>query len=163
MTRILFPAAFVLCAAMALAATADAAGSDAKGTLVYKARTATMKYAYLVKGPDAVSKQPLRRLILSATDLGGKIASCMTMSCTDGYLGEGLSVNLEPGPRFNYWVSMNDQRVQYSGTEPIASLTATTDDARRLAGVLRFDKTAAGGPKVDITFDAALVKEVSAP
>ena len=37
------------------------------------------------------------------------------------------------------------------------------DDAKRLSGTLRFDKTGAGGPKVDITFDAALAKEVAAP
>ena len=57
----------------------------------------------------------------------------------------------------------NDQLVQYSGTEPVASLAAKVDDAKRLAGTLRFDKTGAGGPKVDIEFDATLVKEVSAP
>ena len=36
-------------------------------------------------------------------------------------------------------------------------------EALRVPGALRFDKTAAGGPKVDVEFDAALVKEVSAP
>ena len=163
MTNWIFIAPISLCVWLALPLGALAAGNDAKGTLSYKARTATPKYAYLVKGPDAVSKQPIRRLILSATDLGSKIAACKTMSCTDSDLTEGMSINLEPGPRFNYWVSMNDQKVQYSGTEPVASLAARIDDAKRLAGTLRFDKTAAGGPKVEIEFDAALVKEVPAP
>jgi hypothetical protein len=155
--------ALALCACMMASSGALAAGNDAKGTLTYKGRTATPKYAYLVKGPDAVTKQPIRRLILSATDLSAKIAGCKTMSCTDSDLTEGMSVNLEPGARFNYWVSLDDQRVQYSGTEPVAALSAKTDDAKRMAGTLRFDKTAAGGPKVDIEFDAALVKEVSTP
>ena len=129
----------------------------------YKGRTTNVKYAYLVKGPDAVSKQTIRRLILSSTDLAAKIAACKTMSCTDSDLGDGLSVNLEDGPRLNYWMVMNGQKVQYSGTEPKGSLAAKADDAKRLAGALRFDKTAAGGPKVDVEFDAALVKEVTAP
>jgi hypothetical protein len=140
-----------------------AAGNDAKGTLVYKSRTTSVKYAYLVKGPDVVSKQPIRRLILSATDIGAKIAACKSMSCTDSELGDGLSVNFDGSARFNYWMVQNDQLVQYSGTEPVASLAAKVDDAKRFAGTLRLDKTGAGGPKVDIEFDAMLVKEVSAP
>ena len=152
-----------LCAGLAFSVGALAAGNDAKGTLTYKTRTAAIKYAYLVQGPDAVSKQTIRRLIFSATDLGAKIAACKTMSCTNSALTEGMSVNLESGPRVNYWVSLNDQMVQYSGTEPVASLATKTDDAKRLAGALRFDKTGAGGPKVDLEFDAAMVKEVTAP
>ena len=35
---------------------------------------------------------------------------------------------------------------------------AKTDDAKKVAGTLRFDKTGAGGPKVNVTFDAAVVK-----
>jgi hypothetical protein len=150
-------------AVLAVPSLLSAAGNDAKGTVVYKARTANVKYAYLVKGPDAVSKQPIRRIILSATDLSAAIAKCKTMSCTDSDLGDGLSVNLEPGPCFNFWMVMNDQKIQYSGTEPVAALAAKVDDGKRIAGTLRFDKTGAGGPKVDIEFDAALVREVTAP
>jgi hypothetical protein len=160
-SRALAAASFAVVLSLA-AAPADAAG-EAKGTVDYKGRTTNVKYAYLVKGPDAVSKQTIRRLILSSADLAAKIAACKTMSCTDSDLGDGLSVNLEDGPRLNYWMVMNGQKVQYSGTEPKGSLAAKADDAKRLAGALRFDKTAAGGPKVDVEFDAALVKEVNAP
>ena len=146
-----------------IAGSAAAAGTDAKGTLVYKGKTANVKYAYLVQGPDAMSKKPIKRLILSATDLGAKIAACKTMSCTDSDLGDGMSVNIDGGDRLNYWLVQNDQKVQYSGTEPAASLAAKVSDGKRLAGTLRFDKTAAGGPKVDVEFDAAMAKETSAP
>ena len=156
-------ATLVLVPVLVAATPALAAGSEAKGTFVHGSRTTTVKYAYLIKGPDVVSKQPIRRLILSATDLGAKIAACKSMSCTDSDLGDGLSVNLDGSKRLNYWLGQNDQRVQYSGTEPVASLAAKADDAKRLSGTLRFDKTGAGGPKVDITFDAALAKEVAAP
>lgn len=152
-------ALFVLAATMA----GPASAGDAKGTVKYKDRTADVKYAYLVKGPDSVTKQTIRRLILSTKDLSAKIAACKTMSCTDSDLDDGLSVNLESGPRLNYWMVMNGQKIQYSGTEPVGSLAAKTDDAKKLAGTLKFDKTGAGGPKVDVEFDAPMVKEVSAP
>lgn len=156
-------ATLVALTALGAPLTLSAAGNDAKGTVVYKTRTEDMKYAYLVKGPDAVTKQPIRRIILSTADLSAAIAKCKTMSCTDSDLGEGLSVNLEPGPRFNYWMVMNGQKIQYSGTEPVAALAAKVDDGKRIAGTLRFDKTGAGGPKVDVEFDASLVKELPAP
>jgi hypothetical protein len=140
-----------------------AAASDTKGTLAYKTRTADLKYAYLVKGPDAVSKQTIRRLILSATDLGAKIAACKTMSCTDSDLNEGLSVNFDSGPRLNYWMVLNGQKIQYSGTLKPEVLKTTANDAKRIAGKLTFDDAGAGGPKVDIEFDATLTKEVTAP
>jgi hypothetical protein len=72
-------------------------------------------------------------------------------------------VNLDSGARFSYWMTLNDQMVQYSGTEPYAALAAKTDDPKRLVGTLKFDRTGSGGPKVDVEFDAVLVKEVSAP
>ena len=160
--------AFAVAAATAIAVLALAvphahAAGEAKGTVTSKTRTANVKYAYLVKGPDPVTKETIRRLILSTTDLSAKIASCTKMSCADGGLANGLMVNLDSGPRFSYWMTLNDQMVQYSGTEPYASLAAKTDDPKRLAGTLRFYKTGAGGPKVDVEFDAVLVKEVTAP
>jgi hypothetical protein len=153
----------VLVAGLLALIALPASAGDAKGTVVYKGRTADIKYAYLVKGPDAVTKQPIRRLILSTKDLGAKIASCAKMSCMDSDLDEGLEVDLVGGSRFNYWMVMNGQKIQYSGTEPTESLKVKIDDAKKLAGTLRFDKTSAGGPKVDIEFDAPMVKEVTAP
>jgi len=154
--------AFVLAVAFGLCSTAAAAG-DATGSVAYKGRTANLKFAYLVKGPDEVSKQTIRRLILSATDLSAKIVACTKMSCTDSNLTDGLSINFDSGPRLNYWVVLNDQKIQYSGTLKPEVLKTTASDAKRMAGKLSFDDAAAGGPKVDVDFDAALIKEVAAP
>ena len=150
--------------ALAVAIGAAAADGTAKGTLTYQAKsgaiTITPKFAYLVKGPDAVDdKLIIRHLILSATDLGAKIAACATMSCTNADLMNGMTVDFDAGPRLNYWVVLNDQRVQYSGTAKPAVLTLTADTATRLAGKLTLDGTA-GGPKVEIEFDAPLLKEL---
>jgi len=150
---------------LAFGGSASAADGTAKGTLTYSSKTGvitmTPKYAYLVIGPDAVdTSMIIRHLILSPDDLGAKIAACNTMSCTDAGLDNGMTVDLGAGPRLNYWVVLNDQRVQYSGTQRLASLALTTDSRSRLAGRLVFDASAAGGPKVEIEFDAPLLKEI---
>ena len=161
------PSSVALASAGFLVATAVlAAGGTAKGSLTYKAKsgpiTIAPKFAYLVKGPDAVDAgKTIRKLIFSTADLGAKIDACKTMNCTDADLGEGMTVDFDAGPRLNYWVVLNGQRVQYSGTEPPAALKLATDTPQRLAGTLAFDGGAAGGPQVAIEFDTPLVKEVT--
>lgn len=150
---------FALLVVLLLAAPLAAAG-DAKGTIAYKGRTLDVKHAYLVQTTDSMSGKPMHRLILSPKDIGGKIASCAKMSCVDGDLDEGIELDFVEGPRLNYWLVMNGQKIQYSGTEPKESLASTANDAKKVAGTLRFDKTGAGGPKVDVTFDAPFSKEL---
>ena len=154
-------------AALALAVSLDAVAADgsATGTLTYKSKgapiTVALKYVWLVKGPDAMDpKMTIRHLVFSATDIGAKIAACKTMSCTDADLGSGMTVDLGTSPRLNYWVSLNEQRVQYSGAAPSNALKLTTDTPTRLAGKLTIDDTAAGGAKVDVEFDTPLLQEL---
>jgi hypothetical protein len=144
----------------ALILSSPALAGDAKGTVVYKARTIDVKYAYVVQTTDAMSSKPMRRLVLSPKDIGAKIDACAKMSCVDGDLDDGIEFDFVDGPRLNYWLVMNGQKVQYSGTEPKESLVSTANDGKRIAGTLKFDKTSAGGPKVDVTFDAPMVKEL---
>ncbi len=156
-------AAIVALAAVGI--NAAAADGTASGTLTYAAKsgsiTMTPRYAYLVKGPDAVdTSKMIRHLILSPVDLGARIAACKTMSCTDADLKNGMTVDLDVGPRLNYWVVLNDQRVQYSGTARPAALELTANTPTRLAGKLVIDDSAAGGPKAEILFDAPLLKEI---
>ena len=140
-----------------------AAAGDAKGTLTHKARTVTFKHAYLVTGPDGFDpKKTVRRIVLSGTDVGAKLRGCQTMSCAGGELMEGLTVDLDGGPRLNYWMAINNQLVQHSGTKPPAALKASADEPKRLAGKLAFDGARSGGPKVEVEFDAALEKEYKA-
>lgn len=142
------------------ATPADAAEPQAQGTLVYKTYSIPMKYAYFVLGPDDVNRKTIRRVILSSADIGAKIAACKSMSCTEGEVREGLSVDLVPGGRIEYWIALSGQFVQYSGTEPAASLQITANQAERLAGRLKFDSTGAGGPRIDVEFDAPLTKDL---
>jgi hypothetical protein len=155
----------VLCAvALGAACGAGAAEGTASGSVTYQAKSgvlsATPRHAFLVKGPDAIdTSRVIRRLVFSASDLRAKIGACRSMSCADAELGEGMSVDLDSGPRLNYWVVFSDQKIQYSGTAPPAVLTLTTDTPARLSGKLSIDDSRAGGPRVDIEFDAPLIKE----
>jgi len=70
------------------------------------------RVAYLVDGPDAVENSKIiRHLILSAADLGAKIAACETMSCTDADLSNGMTIDLDAGPRLSYWVVLNELKM----------------------------------------------------
>lgn len=151
-------------AAIALASGAALAG-DAKGTAAYHAKSGplvvTFKHAYLVTGPDFVTRKTIRRVVLSVADVGAKLAACETMSCSDGGITEGMTLDFDGGPRINYWFVGNHQLVQYSGTADPASLKLTADTGKRIAGKWELDASGAGGPRVEMEFDAPLVKEIT--
>jgi hypothetical protein len=139
---------------------ATAADGEAKGTLIYKGTTVTLQHAYFVKGPDAMdAKTMLKRLILSKDDLGSAIQACKTMNCVDRAIHEAMQVDFGAGPRLLYWITLNGDRVQYSGTAEPSAATFAGNDLKRLAGTLRLDDTSAGGPRVEVEFEAALLKE----
>ena len=141
-------------------AASAAAADTTNGALSYKGRTAALKFAWLVTGPDDMAPgKTVRRLILSATDIGAKIEACKTFSCTDSDLKEGMTVEFGSGPRLNYWVVLNGQLIQYSGTAKHETFTARANEAGRVAGKLAIDDVAAGGPKIDAEFDVKLMKE----
>ncbi len=155
--------AIVMALAFAVALDAVAADGSASGTLTYKSKggpiSIAIKFAWLVKGPDDFDpKITIRHLIFSATDIGAKIAACETVTCMQGAVGSGMTIDLGASQRLNYWISLNDQRVQYSGAVLPAALKLTTDTSTRLAGKLTFDDTAADGPNVDIVFDVPLLR-----
>lgn len=162
MTRYVHTAA-IAAAAILLASPSHAIAGDTKGAISYKGTTVALAHAYLVTGPDAVDPATkIRRVVLSASDIGAKLQACTTMSCADGLVTEGMTVELTGGRRLNYWVALKDGKQQYSGTAELDALRARTDDATKLAGKLTIDDTAAGGPKIDVDFDAAFVKEMTA-
>src|SRR5262249_24388322 len=135
------PVALVACLALPVSA-AIAADGNAKGTVTYRTTTVALKHVYLIKGPDAVDpKKIIRRVILTRDDVGATTRGCQTMSCADGAVTDGLQVDFDAGPRLNYWVALNDQRLQYSGTACPEVMKASGRDPRRIAGVLSIDDT----------------------
>jgi hypothetical protein len=159
MQRLALVLALATLAPSAVPSRADA--GSAKGTLTHPRATLELKYAYLVKGPDALEpSKTIRRLILSAEDLGAKLDACTTMSCTDGEVSEGMTVDLDGGPRLNFWMAIQGQRVQHSGTQEIRVLETRVDEPGKLAGTLRFDARGSGGPEVDVDLEAPLVREL---
>jgi len=150
--------------ALACALALPVHAEPAKGTVTIGTRSANLQHAWLVVGPDAVDpKKTIRRVVFSATDIGAKLKACAKMSCTDGSVDEGMTIDLDNGPRINYWVALNGQRVQHSGTLEPKALASSASDARRVAGKLAFDQSSSGGAKVDVQFDAPLAKAFTSP
>lgn len=157
-----------ICLAVALLLTGSpgqaraAEPGAATGSINYQSKAGTIvvrpAHAYLVKGPDTVTGNIVRRVVLSAVDLAPKLRACATMMCGDGDMAEGLTIDLDAGARINYWFVANGQRVQYSGTAEPSSLQLSSDSAERVAGVWRLDARPAGGPQVDVEFNAPLLK-----
>jgi hypothetical protein len=145
---------------MAGLATTACAADAATGSLDYRGHVTALKYAWLVTGPsDFEAGKTIRRVVLSATDIGAKLQACRTFSCTDGEVMEGATVDFTGGPRLNYWTVTNGQKVQYSGSVAVDAFVARANDSRHLAGRLAIDDTAAGGPQLNAEFDVALLKE----
>jgi len=146
--------------------SAVAAAEPASGTINYQSKSGpiviNVAHVYLVKGPDAVSGKTIRELVFAPADIGAKLQSCATISCVSGNLNDGMTVDFDAGPRLNYWVVANGQKVQYSGTaKPDETLKLTADTPERLAGTLTIDDSKAGGAKVIIQFDAKTAKQFS--
>jgi hypothetical protein len=143
-------------------ASAYAAGGTAEGTIKIKDKTVDVKYAYLVKGPDAFdSSKTVSTVIITPGDISKEITECKNASCASG-ITEGMTVGKEDfggTTRVVYWVVTNDGMMQYSGNDDVSALVLTTDTADRMAGKLTIDDSAADGPKIDVEFDAPLAKE----
>jgi hypothetical protein len=114
-----------------------------------------------VKGPDVASGKTVRRLVLSVDDISAALKKCEAMSCSDGGIGSGLTVDFDAGSRLNYWFVANDQMIQHSDTTPVSSAKLTTDTPTRIAGTLAIDDQPSGGPVVNVQFDASLVKTLT--
>jgi hypothetical protein len=165
MSRRIGPFARLLAVVFVLASATAIVVASAKGSANYNSKkgpvTVTFKHAYLVKQPEMGGGKPIRRLVLSVEDVTAALKACKTSMCTDGGIGDGMTVDFDSGPRLNYWFVANDQLVQYSGTIEPSVAKLTTDTPARVAGTLKFDAAGAGGPTVDVTFDANLVLEVT--
>lgn len=145
-----------------LANDALAAGGTAKGTIKLKDKTIEAKYAYYIKAPDTFDEDKIvNTIIITPNDISQKVSECQSASCAGG-ITEGMTVGKEDfgsTTRVVYWVVTNDGMMQYSGNDDVSALALTTDTADRMAGKLIVDDSAAGGPKIDVEFDAPLTKE----
>ena len=153
-------AVLIVLLSMVVSVLADSAKGTASYTGKSRAVTVTFNHAYLMKGPEVGTGKVIRRLVLSMADVSDALKSCQTMMCSDGGIGEGMTVDFDSGPRLNYWFVANDQLVQYSGTVAPTAAKLTTDTPTQVAGTLSIDATGAGGPNVQVEFDASLVKEL---
>ncbi len=148
-----------LLAAVSLTLSINAFAQDANtanGTMIIGKHSVAIKHVYLVSAVAGDKKG--RRLIFSAKDLAASIGKCANISCATNDLMEGLELELDSGERMNLWAVANDQKVQHSDTVVRSAFTATTDMPASVSGVLAIDRSAMGGPKINIEFKAGLTK-----
>lgn len=92
-------------AALTSVAAGGVHAESASGVIDYASKAGTVavavQHAYLVTGPDAASGKTIRRIVLSVSDAAAKINACGNMMCSDGGIGEGMTVDLDAGPRLN--------------------------------------------------------------
>ena len=152
-----------LCAALLAGIAWVSYGGGGQGSITYTGKSGpvimAVKNVYLVRGPDMAAGKVVRRLIFSTADLASKLKACQAMTCSDADLREGLAVDLDAGPRLNYWFVADNQKLQFSGTSPPTALRLTTDNPQRLTGQLAMDDSTRGGPKTELQFDVAMTKE----
>jgi len=141
-----------------VAANAAHAADKTNGTASFKSYSSTLKYGWLVRGPEQMdeSKSTLR-LFLSSTDIGAKIKACTTLSCANLALEDGAMVDYSDARHLGYAVKLNGQRVQYSGGTDGEAFKLTINTPNHLAGTLRIDDSAVGGAKVNVDFDLTLM------
>ncbi|HEY2800782.1 MAG TPA: hypothetical protein VGI85_09325 [Chthoniobacterales bacterium] len=139
--------------------TVALAGNSASGTISFKAAKGTVKYGFLVRGPDEMDpSKTVLRLYLSSVDIGAKIKAAKTFSDAESALEDGTMVDFSDASHLGYAVRLNHELVQYSGGTDGEAFTLTTNRPDHLAGKVHIDDSASGGAKVDATFDLTLVK-----
>ncbi|MEZ4905963.1 MAG: hypothetical protein R2822_31450 [Spirosomataceae bacterium] len=158
-----FLVAFTIVLMASLPATLQ---DKADGTLAYKGKSKTfnmaIKYVYLVEGPDTFTPSERNlRLLFSAKDISKEIKAATMLRHTDSALtdGEGFQIDLVKGPRYHYWMVLNGGLVQYSGTIPLENFVTSVKTPTHVAGTFKQDNAGAGGPTIDVTFDATLLKK----
>ncbi|MGH8092785.1 MAG: hypothetical protein ACREIF_04870 [Chthoniobacterales bacterium] len=129
------------------------AGDSASGTISFKAAKGTVKYGFLVRGPDEMDpSKTVLRLYLSSVDIGAKIKAAKTFSDADRALEDGAMVDFSDARHLAYAVRLNHELVQYSGGTDGEAFTLTTNKPDHLAGKVHVDDTASDGAKVAATF-----------
>ena len=135
------------------------AGDSASGTISFKAAKATVKYGFLVRGPDEMDPgKTVLRLYLSSVDIGARIKAAKTFSDADNALEDGAMVDFGDARHLAYAARLNHELVQYSGGTDQEAFTLTTNKPDHVAGKVHIDDTASGGAKVDANFDLTLLK-----
>ncbi|MEO6689662.1 MAG: hypothetical protein ABIS07_12005 [Dokdonella sp.] len=151
------PGRSLLLAISLIASTNAIAADKASGSATFKTWSSTIKYAFLVRGPDEMDEsKTVLRIYLSSADIGAKIKACKTLSCADAALTDGAMVDFGDARHLAYATRLNGERAQYSGGTDLSAFTLTTNKPDHLVGKVHVDDVATGGAKVDAEFDLTL-------
>ncbi len=162
MMKAMSAALLLFCFAAAASIGAPAAG-HASGSASFDKHSVTIKYGWLVRGPDEFHDgKSMLRLYFASADVGAKIQACDTLFCADQSLVNGAFVDYSDASYVtNYWVTLSDGSVQFSGGTNATALTLTTNQPDHLAGKVRIDDPSFHGATLIVEFDLRLLKTFS--
>lgn len=162
-----------------LVASVSAQAADkAAGKVGYEPNSATIKYGWLVRGPDIYvdtgpkgdlydPKNPtMLRIIFSATDIGDKIKECVNLSCAMEALTDGMYLDLsdqklkiagQPVDDIPYEIRLTAGDTKFNSGTKKGNLKLSTKTPDHLAGTLHMVEFA-DNVKVDVSFDLTVIK-----
>ncbi len=144
---------------LSAAASNGASLGHASGSAAFDNHSATIKYGWLVRGPDEANDgKSILRIYLSSTDIGEKIQACGSLSCVDQSLVNGGFVDFSGASYTNYWIALDGGHVQFSGGTDATAFALTTKQPNHLAGKVRIDDSSFHGAKLVAEFDLTLLK-----
>ena len=152
-------AAACLLFSFAVAPSSGAPAGRANGSASFDKHSATIKYGWLVRGPDEFNQgKSILRIYLSSTDVGAKILACDSLSCADQSLVEGGFVDFSGASYTNYWFTLGGGHLQFSGGTSATAFALTTNQPNHLAGKVRIADSSFHGAKLVAEFDLPLRK-----
>jgi hypothetical protein len=144
---------------LACGASNGAPAGHASGSATFDKHSATIKYGWLVRGPDEFDhSKSILRIYLSSSDVGAKILACDSFSCADQSLLDGGYVDFSGASYTNYWFTLSGGHVQFSGGTNATAFALTTNQPNHLAGTVRIVDSSFHGAKLVAEFDLTLLK-----
>lgn len=165
--------AFALTAFFAFALASVAAAADkADGKFACDGQSITVKYGWLVRGPNATYNsekdlpdiydpkgKTMLRIYFSDTDVGSAIKACKNLSCTKDAIKNGFMIDVAdpkdlPELPYRMWITEGDAKCN-SMIKPSA-LQLSTNQPDHVAGKLHLSEMG-GNDTADVDFDLRVI------
>ena len=129
-----------------------------QGKAIIAGQAFDLRYAWLIRGPDAFEPGKMNTFIVMAPDdISAELSKCPTVKCAIwDVLKNG--VILQPEKDGGFWIRALHPRLAKEQQLAARGWTATVDQPGRIAGKLHWVPQGQDPPTLDLTIDAALLK-----
>jgi hypothetical protein len=129
-----------------------------RGRAVIAGQAFDLRYAWLIRGPDAFEPGRLDTYVVMAPDdISAELARCPTVKCAIwDVLKNG--VILEPEKDGGFWIRALHPKLAKEQQLSARGWAATIDRPERIAGSVRWEPQGQDPPILDLTIDATLLK-----